>query len=56
MENVTIDLGNNESLSRGIFKTQNGEYLALTFTRSKTFKTLAGARRWFKKVTGNQGE
>ncbi len=41
-----IDLGNNESLSRGVFKNSDGTFTALTFTASKTFKTYAGAVRW----------
>jgi hypothetical protein len=44
--NETLDLGNNESASRGIFPQADGTFLALTFTRSKTFKTRAGAERW----------
>lgn len=44
----TLDLGNNETLSRGVYLQPNGEYLALSFTRSKTFKTRAGAERWFR--------
>lgn len=49
---VQIDLGNNESLTRGIFLERDGTYTALTFSRSKNFKTKAGAIRWFKKATG----
>tara|TARA_A100001391_G_scaffold147745_1_gene105239 strand:+ start:173 stop:769 length:597 start_codon:yes stop_codon:yes gene_type:complete len=42
----TVDLGNNESLSIGIFP--NGDYFhALTMTESKTnFKTFRGAANW----------
>ena len=46
------DLGNNESVKTGVFPQENGEYLALTFTKSKTFKTEGGAIRWYKKQTG----
>lgn len=49
---VSIDLGNNDSLTRGIFKNADGTFTALTFSRSKTFKTYAGALRWFKAATG----
>lgn len=49
---VTIDLGNNESLTRGVFQNPDGTFTALTFSRSKDFKTKAGAIRWFKKATG----
>ena len=45
---VLIDLGNNDSLTRGIFKNTDGTFTALTFAHSKTFKTYAGAVRWFK--------
>lgn len=48
---TTLDLGNNEQLSAGIFPQADGTFLAMTFTRSKTFKTLAGAARWFKAVS-----
>jgi hypothetical protein len=46
MKNETLDLGNNESLSRGVFPQNDGTFLALTYSASKTFKTEAGARRW----------
>lgn len=48
---VSIDLGNNDSLTRGIFKNADGTFTALTFSRSKTFKTYNGAMRWFKAAT-----
>ena len=44
----TIDLGNNETVSRGVFPQADGTFLAMTFTTSKTFKTLAGAVRWLE--------
>jgi hypothetical protein len=34
-----LDLGNNESLTTGIFE-------ALTLTQSKSFKTRKGAEKW----------
>jgi hypothetical protein len=46
MTNETLDLGNNESVSCGIFPQNDGTFLALTFSASKTFKTEAGARKW----------
>jgi hypothetical protein len=49
---ISVDLGNNESITRGIFKNSDGTFTALTFARSKTFKTYAGALRWFKINTG----
>lgn len=42
----TIDLGNNESLVCGVFPNQDGTFTAMTYTKSKTFKTESGARRW----------
>ena len=44
--NYHLDMGNNESLSRGLFPQSNGEFSALTFTESKTFKTRVGALGW----------
>ena len=41
-----IDPGNNESLVYGVFPNQDGTFTAMTYTRSKTFKTEAGACRW----------
>lgn len=46
-----IDLGNNESAVRGVFKNEDGTFTALTFCRSKTFKTEVGALRWFARNT-----
>jgi hypothetical protein len=48
----TINTGNNESLTRGVFENADGTFTALTYSRSKDFKTKAGAIRWFKKSTG----
>ena len=45
----TLDLGNNEEKSRGLFPLPDGSFLALTFSQSKTFKTRAGAVRWLAK-------
>ena len=50
--NTIINLGNNEQVARGIFRNADGTWLAMTFTKSKTFKTQAGAARWFAKWTG----
>lgn len=47
----TIDLGNNESLAYGVFPNQDGTFTAMTFTKSKTFKTESGARRWLARNT-----
>jgi len=41
-----LDLGNNESLSTGIFEDSNGTFDALTLTESKSFKTRKGAIKW----------
>ena len=47
----TIDLGNSESLVCGVFPNQDGTFTAMTYTRSKTFQTEAGARRWLTRNT-----
>lgn len=43
---TTIDLGNNETLSRGVFANPDGTFLALAFAVSRTFRTRGGAERW----------
>ena len=50
MQNKTISTGNNETLSRGVFQNSDGTWTALTYANSKTFKTQAGANRWFAKM------
>lgn len=45
-ESEKLDQGNNETLSKGIEKNKDGTYTALTYSASKTFKTLAGAKKW----------
>lgn len=47
----TIDLNNNESLVSGVFPNPDGSFTAITFTRSKTFKTETGAKNWLKRNT-----
>ena len=49
MSTQTIDLGNNESVSKGVYKNNNGTYTAMTFSKSKDFKTLKGAQKWLAK-------
>lgn len=49
MEIKKIDLGNNEQISKGVFPNNDGTFTAMTYSRSKTFKTLAGAERWILK-------
>ena len=44
-----LDLGNNESLVKGVFQNDDGTWTAMTYTQSKTFKTEAGAKRWLAK-------
>lgn len=43
---TTVNLGNNEQISRGVSKNSDGTYTAITFSASKTFKTYAGAVKW----------
>ena len=52
MTSISIDLGNNESLARGVFDNGNGTYTAISFSASKTFKTRNGALRWLAKRIG----
>ncbi|HBM0000054.1 TPA: DUF1391 family protein [Salmonella enterica subsp. enterica serovar Kodjovi] len=51
-----LDLGNNESLVSGVFHNADGSFTAMTFTRSKTFKTEAGAKNWLKRNTDSATE
>lgn len=44
----TLDLGNNESIKTGVFKMNDGTFLAMTYTKSKYFKTEKGAEKWLK--------
>jgi ribosomal protein S6 len=46
-----IDLGNNEQLFKGINKNNDGTYTAMTFSKSKNFKTLKGAQKWMEMNT-----
>ena len=56
MKNIeTIDMGNNETLSRGVFPQRDGTFLAMTFSQSKSgFKTRKGAQRWYDRKTGGR--
>ena len=45
----TIDMGDNTSISTGIYQETDGTFTAMTFTRSKNFKTLKGAERWLER-------
>jgi hypothetical protein len=47
----TLDLGNNETISKGIIENNDGTFTAITFTRSKNFKTRKGAERWIERNT-----
>lgn len=51
-EQQTLDLGNNEQVSRGVFPNEDGTFTAMTFTKSKTFKTPGGAQKWYARQTG----
>ena len=46
----TTDLGNNESATTGVLPQTDGTFLAMTFTRSRTFRTERGALAWLKKI------
>lgn len=44
---TNLDLGNNESLSKGVVKNSDGTFTVLTFSRSWTYKTEKGAnKKW----------
>ncbi|ENL7178775.1 DUF1391 family protein [Escherichia coli] len=36
----------------GVFPNQDGTFTAMTYTKSKTFKTENGARRWLERNPG----
>lgn len=44
--NHTLDLGNNESLTRGLFPQNDGTFMVMTYCESKSFKTVKGATKW----------
>ncbi|MEX3170771.1 DUF1391 family protein [Serratia quinivorans] len=44
--NTTQDMGNNESVKTGVIPNGNGTFTAMTFTKSRDFKTAVGAQRW----------
>ena len=45
-----LDLGNNEQISRGLFLENDGTYLAMTFTKSKIFKTQKAGIKWLSSM------
>lgn len=49
MSNQTINTGNNESISKGVFDNRDGTFTAMTFTKSKDFKTRKGAENWVRR-------
>ena len=48
-ETMQIELGNNESATVGIVEQSDGSFLALTFSKSREFKTRKGAIKWLAK-------
>ena len=44
------DLGNNEEARVGIFINEDGTFTAMTFSKSKDFKTEKGATKWIKRM------
>jgi hypothetical protein len=46
MNNTTLTLTNNEQISKGVYPQADGTFLAMTYTRSKSFKTRKGAEKW----------
>lgn len=52
----TIDMGNNETRSIGVFESDGG-FMALTLAASKGFKTRKGAEKWLaRRGYGPNGE
>jgi len=47
--NTTINTGNNEKISTGVFKNNDGTFTAMTYSQSKDFKTQKGAEKWLNK-------
>jgi hypothetical protein len=47
-------LGNGESKIRGVFRINEKQYVVLSFTQSKVFKTYAGGCRLLSKLVGQQ--
>lgn len=47
-----LDLGNNGSISRGVFKNIDGTFTAITYGQSKEFRTERGAWTWFNRKMG----
>jgi len=45
----TINLGNNEQIASGITKLSDGTFLAVTFSKSRHFKTMKSAEKWLEK-------
>ena len=50
--NKVIYQENNESVALGVFPNNDGTFTAMTYSQSKTFKTLNGAKKWYKNKTG----
>ncbi|HBE6345363.1 TPA: DUF1391 family protein [Escherichia coli] len=44
--------GENTHQICGVFPNQDGTFTAMTYTKSKTFKTENGARRWLERNSG----
>ncbi len=44
----TLNQGNNEQIGRGLAVNEGG-FIAMTFTQSKTFKSRVAALRWLSK-------
>ncbi|HAT7708269.1 TPA: DUF1391 domain-containing protein [Enterobacter roggenkampii] len=51
-----LDMGNNESLGCGIVEENDGTFTAMTFTKSKPFKTRKGAEKWLERNGGYDNE
>lgn len=52
--NKIIQCENNESVALGVFSNHDGTFTAMTYSKSKTFKTLKGAVKWYENLTGQK--
>ena len=52
--NKIIYQENNESVALGVFPNHDGTFTAMTYSQSKTFKTLNGAKKWYESKTGKK--
>ena len=52
--NKIVHQENNESVALGVFSNNDGTFTAMTYSQSKDFKTLKGAKKWYESKTGKK--